>query len=262
VSNPDIKFDNGAAYERMMGIWSRIVGEVFLDWLALPQSLSWLDVGCGNGAFTELLAQRCAPIALHGLDNSPEQIAYAMERPSTKLARFQVGNALELPFEAHHFDAVTMALVIFFLPDPAKGVVEMARVVKPGGSVSAYAWDIIGGGSPIEPIRAEMRALGLTPAHAPADDASRCETMRDLWQTAGLVGVETRQIEVERSFPSFEDFWTITLQGSILGPAVSRMGEADRQRLREGVMARLNARDSGEVRYRSRANAVKGMIPD
>jgi SAM-dependent methyltransferase len=245
----------------MMGIWSRKVGEVFLDWLALPQHLSWLDIGCGNGAFTELLAQRYAPSNLHGLDSSAEQIAYAMERPSTKLGSFQVGNALALPFEAHQFDAATMALVIFFLPDPAKGVAEMARVVKPGGSVSAYAWDIIGGGSPIEPIRAEMRALGLTPAHAPADDASRTDTMRELWLGAGLVEVQTCQIVVERAFPDFEDFWTTTLQGSILGPAVGRMAPIDRERLRQGVKARLGVKDGEQVRYSARANAVQGRRP-
>ena len=54
-------FGDGKAYERMMGRWSRLVGDVFLDWLALPKSLRWLDVGCGNGAFTEALIARAAP---------------------------------------------------------------------------------------------------------------------------------------------------------------------------------------------------------
>ena len=45
-----------------------------------------------------------------------------------------------------------MALVLFFVPNPAKGVAEMARVVKPGGTVAAYAWDMLGGGFPQEPI--------------------------------------------------------------------------------------------------------------
>ena len=45
-------FADGAAYERLMGRWSQIAGATFLDWLGLPQGLKWLDVGCGNGAFT------------------------------------------------------------------------------------------------------------------------------------------------------------------------------------------------------------------
>ena len=50
-----IRFDDVAAYERYMGEWSRLAGETFLDWLAPKPGLRWLDVGCGNGAFTEAL---------------------------------------------------------------------------------------------------------------------------------------------------------------------------------------------------------------
>src|SRR5262245_33226475 len=49
-----IRYDDGAAYERMMGTWSRLAGETFLDWLSPRSGLRWIDVGCGNGAFTEL----------------------------------------------------------------------------------------------------------------------------------------------------------------------------------------------------------------
>ena len=41
-------FSDGAAYERQMGRWSRLAGESFLDWLALPKGIRCLDVGCGT----------------------------------------------------------------------------------------------------------------------------------------------------------------------------------------------------------------------
>ena len=66
MAEQEIRFDDGAAYEQMMGIWSRIAGDVFLDWLAPRSGLSWIDVGCGNGAFTELIVARCAPAEVHG----------------------------------------------------------------------------------------------------------------------------------------------------------------------------------------------------
>ncbi len=50
-----IRFDDGEAYERGMGVWSRLAGDIFLDWLAPQPGLRWVDIGCGNGAFTELL---------------------------------------------------------------------------------------------------------------------------------------------------------------------------------------------------------------
>ena len=52
---------------------------------------------------------------------------------------------MALPFPDSGFDVAVMALVIFFAPDPPKGVSEMARVVQPGGTVAAYAWDVHGG---------------------------------------------------------------------------------------------------------------------
>ena len=55
MAEPQIRFDDGAAYERMTGSWSRLAGAVFLDWLAPPSGLRWIDIGCGSGAFTELI---------------------------------------------------------------------------------------------------------------------------------------------------------------------------------------------------------------
>jgi hypothetical protein len=61
MAHQTIRFDDGAAYERMMGVWSRLAGEIFLDWLAPLPGLKWIDVGCGNGAFTDLVVNKNAP---------------------------------------------------------------------------------------------------------------------------------------------------------------------------------------------------------
>jgi ubiquinone/menaquinone biosynthesis C-methylase UbiE len=86
-------FTDGEAYERMMGRWSRHVGETFLAWLDLPKGLRWLDVGCGNGAFTEEIIARCAPATVTAIDPSNEQLAFARTRPGAKTAKFEVGVA-------------------------------------------------------------------------------------------------------------------------------------------------------------------------
>ena len=147
-----------------MGRWSRLVGEVFLEWLDLPPGLRWLDVGCGNGAFTEVLIARCAPAEVIAIDPSDGQLAYARARPGTKMAQFRVGEAQSLPFPDNSFDAAAMALVINFLSDPVKAAAEMARVVRPGGWVATYMWDVPGGGLPVEPINVAMSAAWGEPA--------------------------------------------------------------------------------------------------
>ena len=68
MEQPQIRFEDGAAYEDFMGVWSRSAGEDFLRWLAPPAHRRWADVGCGNGAFTELLVERCAPQEVQGID--------------------------------------------------------------------------------------------------------------------------------------------------------------------------------------------------
>src|SRR5689334_5825931 len=143
-----IRFEDGAKYERAMGTWSRLVGEVFLDWLAPPQGLRWIDIGCGNGAFTELLIEHCGPVEVHGLDPSEEQLAFARTRPAIRGAAFCKGDAMALPYHGSRFDAAVMALVIVFVPDPARGLEEMVRVVRPRGTVATYVWDMLGGGFP------------------------------------------------------------------------------------------------------------------
>jgi len=262
MTEPEIRFDDGAAYERMMGIWSRLAGEIFLDWLAPRPGLRWIDIGCGNGAFTELLAERCAPAEVQGIDPSEGQLDFARKRPAARMAEFGRGDAMALPFPADRFDAAVMALVIFFVPEPAKGVAEMARVVGPGGIVAAYAWDMHGGGFPLEPIRIEARAMNVKLPAPPSAGASRMDALRELWTNAGLEAVETREIAVQRTFADFDDFWITSLGSSLLGPAVAAMAAADVETLKARVRARMPADAKGRITYGARANAVKGRVPN
>jgi len=261
MAETQIRYDDGAAYERAMGNWSRRAGSIFLDWLAAPSGLKWIDVGCGNGAFTELLVETCAPTLVNGIDPSEAQIDFARKRPAARLAKFDLGDAMALPFPVDAFDAATMALVIYFVPDPAKGVAEMARVVRPGGIVAAYAWDMLGGGFSLEPIRIEMRAMGLTVVSAPSSEASRIEALHDLWTRAGLDAVETRDIRVQRTFDDFEDFWTSSLLTPSARPTIAAMAPNDIELLKARVRARLPADATGRITYSASANAVKGRVP-
>ena len=257
-----IRFDDGAAYERYMGKWSQLAGQAFLDWLAPNPGLRWLDVGCGNGAFTEMLVERCAPAFVVGIDPSEAQLAYARSRPALRAAQFRAGDAMALPFPNDTFDAAVMPLVIFFVPDPARGVAEMARVVSAGGIVTAYGWDLDGGGFPYEALWSEMRAMGIEVPQPPSPGASSIKSLRDLWTGAGLEAVELREITVQRTFADFDDYWT-TIHG---GPSVSRglaaMAAEDLALLNGRMRAKLSADSNGRITYSARANAVKGRMPN
>ena len=254
-------FTDGAAYERLMGRWSRPVGEQFLDWLDVPKGQRWLDVGCGNGAFTETIISRCAPAEVVGVDPSEGQIAHARMRPEAKQAQFRIAGAQELPFADDSHDAATMALVITFVPDPPKGVAEMKRVVRPGGTVAAYMWDLPGGGIPLAPLLRVMQSFGI-PYTSPNAEISRIENLRMVWQQTGLQSIDTRVIRITAVFASFDDFWDantldIGPAGKALHAQSLEMQEKARARLRE----QLSSRGDGSIAYEAFANAVKGRVP-
>ena len=255
-----IRFDDGAAYERYMGKWSQLLGEAFLEWLAPRAGLRWLDVGCGNGAFTEMLVERCAPALVEGIDPSEGQLTFARARSSSPVMQFRQGDAMALPFAEDSFDAAVMPLVIFFVPDPARGVAEMARVVCPGGLVTAYAWDMLGDGFPYEALKVAMRGLGVVVPEAPNPGASRIDALRELWSHAGLEAIETRPISVQRTFASFDDYWTTILGAPSAGPKLAAMSSADLALLKARMRAQLPSDADGRITCGGRANAVRGRV--
>ncbi|HXX25628.1 MAG TPA: methyltransferase domain-containing protein [Pseudolabrys sp.] len=261
MAEPQIRFDDGAFYERMMGVWSRLAGEIFLDWVASVPGLRWVDVGCGNGAFSELIVERCAPASVDGVDPSEGQLAFAQTRPASRVAKFTQGDAMALPYPKASFDVATMALVIFFVPDPAKGVAEMVRVLRPGGLAAAYAWDMHGGGFPWTIVQKEIAALGHKLMFPPSADASRIEAMRALWQGAGFTDVETRAIAVQRTFDSVDEFLSIGLNTPSIGPVVKAMPANDVEALKTRLRAQLRPDKDGRVTLSAKANAVKGRLP-
>ena len=256
-----IRFNDGEAYERGMAGWSQLAGRIFLDWLSPASDLRWIDIGCGNGAFTELIVRHCAPSGVRGIDPSEGQLSYARKRSGAQGVEFLLGDAMALPFGREEFDVAVMALAIFFVPIPAQGVAEMKRVVRPGGMIATYAWDMLGGGFPFYPIQVELRALGVTPPLPPSAGASRSSALRDLWTDAGLEAIETREIVVRREFASFDDFWVSSTGGESIRPTLAAMTEGDVGQLKARVRARLPVDADGRTVYGARANAITGRVP-
>jgi ubiquinone/menaquinone biosynthesis C-methylase UbiE len=261
MSDAASMFTDGAAYERLMGRWSQPVGDIFLDWIALPRGLRWLDVGCGNGAFTETLIARSAPASVVAIDPSEGQLAFARTRPGATGAQFHRGDAQALPFPDRSFDAAVMALVIAFLPDPAKAVAEMARVVRPGGWIAAYMWDATAGGAPTAPIAAAAKSLGMTPPGPPNAAASTSEAMTAMWRAAGLAHVDQRVIRIPVGFASVDDFWESNSRAGPPGQFIQALSPDTRAQLRARLQERLPVAADGSIAYEAFANAIQGRVP-
>lgn len=93
-----------------------------------------LDIGVGAGDLSLALQEKIyGRLDLFGIDISPAMVGVA--QTVLPNGRFQVAEATSLPFADHQFDLVICAHVLEHLPDPAEGLKEMVRVVKPGGTI-------------------------------------------------------------------------------------------------------------------------------
>jgi len=96
-----------------------------------------LDVGCGPGQFTILVAERLATAEVWGIDLAPTMIELARRHASASPAagrlHFEVADVARLPFPDAHFDAVLSSGSIKHWPDAGAGLREMHRVLAPGG---------------------------------------------------------------------------------------------------------------------------------
>ena len=93
-----------------------------------------IDMGCGSGAFTGLLAERGYNVS--GIDIAPKLIALAQTKfPDIE---FFAGDAENMPFEAKTFDGVLLSGLAHHFPDPRRLAAEVARVLKPGGRFVAF----------------------------------------------------------------------------------------------------------------------------
>jgi demethylmenaquinone methyltransferase/2-methoxy-6-polyprenyl-1,4-benzoquinol methylase len=94
-----------------------------------------LDVATGTGAVAAELLRGRPGLAVVGIDQSPEMLAEARRRLGDRV-ELVAGRAESLPFEDASFDALTFTYLLRYVADPAATLAELARVVRPGGTIA------------------------------------------------------------------------------------------------------------------------------
>ena len=260
-----VAFDDGNAYDRYMGRWSRAIGEKFLGWLDPPANRQWLDVGCGTGAFTELVLVRAAPEKIIGIDPSPAQVEHAKRTVTAPKVDFRTGTATDLPFGTAEFDIVVSALVIHFFPDRPKAFREMLRVTRSGGIVAGYTWrkspTIID--APYGPLARGVVEIAGDVMISPAVSEAMPDGLRATLTAAGYGDIEITTLEASQTFRNFEDYWTsqtATFPHPV-AKSVAALSDNDRERLCNILRTALPAAVDGTITYFSRATAFKARKP-
>jgi SAM-dependent methyltransferase len=228
----------GDAYDRFMGRYSRPLAARFADWLEVAPGQRAIDVGCGPGALTGVLVERLGADHVHAVDPSTPFVEACRERfPGVDVRQ---GAAESLPLEDATCDVAAACLVVHFMTDPVAGVGEMGRVTRTGGWVGATVWDLAGSRAPMWPLWEAVAELQPEhPGEREFPGGSR-ESLVDILTAAGLRDVDSVELEVTVTHPSFEEWWEPYLHGvGPAGEAVAALGEDGRQRLEEVLRRRL-----------------------
>jgi SAM-dependent methyltransferase len=235
-----------AAYDRLVGRYSTPLAAELIAFTGVEPGMRALDVGCGTGALTAVLAGILGAENVAGVEPSETFAAAARERvPGAEIVQ---APAEALPFAGNSFDAVLSQLVVNFLEDAERGVREMARVTRPGGTVAACVWDYGGGMTLLRAFWDAAREVEPERAAA-ADEADLMEWTGDgelvpLWGGAGLEHVRSGGLTVRVSYADFDDLWLPFETGA--GPAAvfaASLDDATRAQLREALRRRVGVGD-------------------
>ena len=253
-----VLFTNAPAYQAFMGRYSDLLAPNFAAAGGITAGQRVLDVGCGAGALTTVLAELVGADHLAGIDPSEPFVAAARERvPGADL---RVGPAEALPFEDGSFDAAVSQLVFHFVDDPAQAVAEMRRATREGGTVAACVWDMTGG---MTMLRSYWDAARSVDATAP-DEIERFGghpgQLAALWREAGLHDVVDEPITVAASYRDFDELWSGFLGGvGPIGAHVQSLDDAKRVELAAALRERVGARD-GPFELTARAWCAVGTV--
>lgn len=258
----DDYWNSGIAYERFMGRWSTLVAQKFLSWLDIAPARTWLDVGCGTGSLTRRILESCQPKGIISIDSSTDFISHAGQSITHPSVHFKVGLAQSLELDSNSIDVAVSGLVLNFVPEPEKAVLEMARVTRPGGKIGIFLWDYAEG---MQMLRYFWDAAVELDASARELDEGvhfpicREGQLESLFREVGLKQVDAAAIEIKTVFQNFDDYWQPFLGKVGSAPSyVMGMKQEDIQKLKEQLRRSLPFNPDGSISLTARAWAVKG----
>ncbi|BBH69783.1 methyltransferase [Actinoplanes sp. OR16] len=221
-----MSFDAPAEYGRFMGRYSSLLAVPFAAFAQVEAGQRALDVGCGTGELTAVLAARLGPGAVAAADPSPAFADFTRSRlPGVDVRR---AAAEELPYPDGSFGVTLAQLVVHFMTDPVAGLREMRRVTRPGGVVAACVWDHAGGGGPLTVFWQAVRSLDPSAPGEAGLAGAREGHLAELFDEAGLPGAESAILTVTSAFAGFEEWWEPYTLG--VGPAGDYVRSLDDRR--------------------------------
>ena len=213
-----LEFNDWARAGRGVGMEKghRPVGEQAIELMKVPFDARVLDVGCGNGWATRLLAEKARDGRVVGIDIADEMIRIADESSTSfSNVEFRVASAERLPFRDGEFTHAFSMESLYYYDDIPGALREIKRVLSPGG-VFVTVVDLYQENRPshqwIDQLKVPVQLLSTTQYHAVFDQA-------------GFINVRDRRLKdptpvpedySSGSFKTREDFVEYRASGSLM----------------------------------------------
>jgi ubiquinone/menaquinone biosynthesis C-methylase UbiE len=257
-------FTAAETYERLMGRLSRTLAPQFVAFANVREGASVLDVGCGTGSLSAALAEATKAARIVGIDPSEPFVEYARAHNTDPRLTFDFGDAQALPYDDAAFDATLALLVVNFIPDAKKAASEMRRVTRPGGAVATAMWDNTGRNELTNTFWSA--ALALDPAVKREDlrpgTLGSAEALSGLWAATALRSIETKELNTNCRFSSFDDYWEPRVAEGPTAAYIHTLSQAHKELLQERLRNDIfGSRPDGPFTLDAKAWAVRGIVP-
>jgi SAM-dependent methyltransferase len=237
--------------DEALDLWAKYGGRT-VERLALQPGATVLDVGCGTGASAIPAALQIGPkgkvIAVDLADRLLEIARRKAASRKLENVEFRLGDMENLGYPDQHFDVVICVFAIFFVPDVAKQIRELWRMVRPNGQLAITTWGprvwepgSTGWWSAVKELRPDLAA-----AFNPWDRIAEPAALRRLFTEAGVAEAEIVAEDGRQELRSPEDWWTMVL-GSGYRWTVDQMEPELAERLRNANLAWMRAHNVASV---------------
>ncbi len=251
---------SGEAYDAFMGRYSSPLAEVFADFAEVTNFSSVLDVGCGPGSLTGVLADRLGVGSVSACDpSSPFVQECASRHPDVEVVQ---GQAEAIPFEDDTFEGVLAQLVLHFVSDSALAARECRRVLRPGGTVAACMWESPDGMQMLRHFWDAAQTLDPRIGEAARSVRfGRPGEIAELMDDAGFIDIRETKLRVDSTYSDFAELWAGFLAG--IGPAGVHCTSLDpdaQEALRQELYSRLGS-PQGSFSLGAVACSASGRAP-
>jgi SAM-dependent methyltransferase len=226
--------------------------EVLLDTVGIAPGSSVLDIASGTGVVARAAARRCGGdghvVASDVSGPMLARSAAVAALPGAAPIEYREASADALPFADGAFDVVLCQQGLQFFPAPGAAVVEMRRVLRPGGVAGIAVWAT---GHSLEPFGVYGDELAATGAQAPFPRAFESdtftmslETLRSLLDAAGFSPVHAGVVELQVGWPDAASAAAGVL-GTPFGPLVHALSPDQRTRFDAALQRRFAPPEPG-----------------